>query len=118
MLTLYGYNKCSTCRNAKKYLDQHGLNHTFIDITEQPPPQALLKAILKAGDYQLKDLFNKSGVQYRELNMKDKLPNLSEAEALKLLTQNGKLCKRPIITNGKKYTVGYKEDVMKAVWGS
>lgn len=117
MLTFYGYDKCSTCRNAKKWLDSQGIAYKSVDITQQPPSQKLLGDILKKGEYSLKDLFNKSGVLYREMKMKDKLPSMSEADAVKLLSEHGKLCKRPIATDGKKHTVGFNADRYAEVWG-
>ena len=115
MLSFYGYDKCGTCRKAKAWLDTRGLVHQSIDITDNPPPKTLLKALLKT--YGLKALFNTSGVQYRELNIKDRLPGMTGAEAVELLAKNGKLCKRPMVTDGKRHTVGFKEDVFAAVWG-
>lgn len=114
-MKLYGYMKCGTCRKAIKWLDAHGVGYDFIDITQNPPKQAELKKALAAG-YDIKDLFNKSGGQYRELNMKDKLPKMSQAEALKLLAGNGYLVKRPICIDGASVTVGFKEDVFEEVW--
>ena len=115
MLKFYGYDKCSTCRNAKKWLDAHAIPYTFIDITENPPPKTLLKALLKT--HGLKPLFNTSGVMYRELGIKDRLPAMIDAEAIDLLAANGKLCKRPMVTDGKRHSVGFKEDVFATVWG-
>ena len=114
MLEFYGYRKCSTCRNAMKWLDARGTAYTFIDITENPPPKTLLKALLAA--YGLKPLFNTSGGQYRELGIKDKLATMTDAQAIDLLAGNGMLCKRPVVTNGKRQTVGFKEDVFAATW--
>jgi len=116
MLKFYGYDRCSTCRNAKKWLDAKGVKYESIDITAVPPPKATLKKVLAAGNYSLKDLFNKSGELYRAMNMKDKLRTLTDAEALDLLATNGKLCKRPIATDGKKHTVGFKEETYKSTW--
>ncbi len=115
-MKLYGYKKCDTCRKAMKWLDAQGLDYAFIDITQQPPKQAELKKALAAG-YEIKDLFNKSGGQYRELSMKDKLPTMSQSEALKLLAGNGYLVKRPICLDGDLVTVGFKADVFEEVWG-
>jgi arsenate reductase len=115
-MKMYGYKKCGTCRKAMKWLDAKGVAYDFVDITEHPPKQAELKRALAAG-YDIKDLFNKSGGQYRELNMKDKLPGLSQAEALKLLAGNGYLVKRPICLDGDRVTVGFKEDTFASVWG-
>ena len=114
-MKLYGYMKCGTCRQAIKWLDAKGIAFDFVDITQQPPKQAELKRALAAG-YVIKDLFNKSGGQYRELNMKDKLPGMSQVEALKLLAGNGYLVKRPLCLDGEKATVGFKEEVFAEVW--
>ncbi len=116
MLKVYGYKGCSTCVQAKKYLIKYKIAFDDIEITEKPPSKSMLKNILKKGDYKLKDLFNKSGVMYREMNLKDKLPHMSESAALDLLSSNGKLIKRPIATDGKNYTVGYKEGIYKQIW--
>lgn len=118
MMTFYGYPKCSTCRNAAKWLDEHGVAYDHIDITQQPPSAAVLRAILREGDYTLKDLFNRSGVQYRELNLKARLPTMSEDEAIDLLAGNGKLIKRPIATDGRRHTVGFDPQRYEAVWGA
>ena len=115
-MKLYGYMKCGTCRKAIKWLDARGVGYDFIDITQAPPTQAELKKALQAG-YVIKDLFNRSGGQYRELNMKYKLPIMTQAEALKLLAGNGYLVKRPICLKGDKATVGFKEEVFEEVWG-
>ena len=117
MLKFYGYKKCGTSRKAEKWLDGKGIERSFVDITENPPPRTLLRKIVKAGDYQLKDLFNKSGGEYRSLKMKDKLPTMTAAAAIDLLAGNGRLCKRPIVTDGKVATVGFKEEDFAGKWG-
>ncbi len=117
MLDFYGYDKCGTCRKAKKWLDEKGVEYKSIPIVEKPPSQALLKKILASGEYELKHLFNTSGELYRQLKIKDKLGSMSQAEAIKLLAENGKLCKRPIVTDGKRFTVGFKPDVFEKAWG-
>jgi len=116
MIKFYGYNKCDTCRKAKKVLEQKNLKFSDIDITEQPPTKTTLRAILKNGDYAIKDLFNKSGVLYREMKMKDKINVLKESELLDLLAKNGKLVKRPIVADGSNFTVGFKEEVFSKTW--
>jgi len=112
---VYGYKKCDTCRKAMKWLDAKVVEYTFIDITQQPPAAATLKLALRQG-YTLSDLFNKSGGQYRELGMKDKLATMSEADAVVLLTSNGYLCKRPIVVNANSVTVGFKPEVFESTW--
>jgi len=115
-LTVYAYNRCSTCRQAIKWLEAQGHTLTVIQITDTPPPAALLRAILDSGDYTRRELFNTSGVQYRELGMKDRLPTLSDDEAIDLLAANGKLCKRPIVTDGTRHTVGFREATYASTW--
>ncbi len=115
-MKLYGYMKCGTCRKAIKWLDAQGIAYDFIDITLKPPKQAELKLALGAG-YDIRDLFNKSGGQYRELKIKDKLPTMNQAEALTLLAGNGYLVKRPITIDGDRVTVGFDEAVFAKVWG-
>lgn len=116
MITLYGYKKCSTCRQAEATLNKVGVAYTFVDIIEHPPSAALLKTVAQQARRELKKMFNASGVVYRELNIKDKLAGLSEAEILKLLATDGRLIKRPIITDGHSSTVGFDEKELKRVW--
>jgi arsenate reductase len=112
----YGYAKCSTCRAAKKHLASLGVAFEDMEITTNPPGKTVLAAILKSGDHKLSDLFNRSGELYREMNMKDKLPKMSEAAALDLLSKHGMLIKRPIVTDGKRHTVGFKEEMFTKTW--
>lgn len=116
MLTFYGYKKCSTCRNAEKALEAAGKKHAFVDITEAPPSKAELKRILAQSGLPVKKLFNTSGEQYKLLGVKDTLPTLTEAQALELLAGNGRLIKRPLVTDGTRSTVGFGEDFAKT-WG-
>jgi len=116
MLKFYGYNKCDTCRRAKKWLESKGHKLEEIDITSQPPSlEALRKCIVQSGR-PLKDFLNRSGQQYRALNMKEKVKSLSEAELLKLLAQEGRLLKRPLVTDGKRTSVGFDESEFKSLW--
>jgi len=117
MIHFYGYTHCDTCRKAKKYLQSKHLAFKEMDITATPPSQKLLKTILENSDYQLKDLFNRSGQLYRQLHMKDRLPTMKQADLVTLLAQHGKLVKRPIVTDGRIHTVGYKEDLFHKAWG-
>lgn len=115
MIKFYGYRKCGTCRKALQWLDGRGIAYTFIDITEQAPPRTLLNALLKQEG--LRSLFNTSGGQYRELNIKDRLAGMSDQEAVDLLAGNGMLCKRPMVTDGTRHTVGFREERFGEVWG-
>lgn len=113
-IKLYEYKTCSTCVKAKKWLDKNKISYTAIPIVDQPPSIKELQTMLKhlrSKDGDLKNLFNTSGVQYRELKMADKLKaGLSESDALKLLSENGKLIKRPFILTKDNGAVGFKED--------
>jgi arsenate reductase len=117
MLKFYGYAKCGTCRKARKWLDERGIDYEFIDITQTPPPKSLLKKVLASGDYEVKDLFNTSGGEYRRLNMKDEIPRMTRDTAVAALSTNGGLMKRPVLSDGARHTVGFREAVFKSVWG-
>ncbi|MDQ6422995.1 arsenate reductase family protein [Paenibacillus sp. LHD-117] len=117
-VTIIQYPKCSTCKAAVKSLKAKGNEVTLRDINEDTPTVAELKELLRIGGMDLKKLFNTSGEVYRELGLKDKLPAMSEDEKLELLSRHGMLIKRPIVTDGKQVTVGYKEDQYEAAWGN
>ncbi len=114
MPTVYVYQKCGTCRDALKWLDQKGIASEVKAIRETPPTPAELKVALAAVGGDLRRLFNTSGVDYRELGMKDKLPSMSEPEALELLSKNGNLVKRPFLIDGQKVLIGFKEAEWRA----
>lgn len=117
MILFYGYQKCSTCRKAKAYLQKKGIVFKEYDITATPPSKTILQALLASGAYQLKELFNRSGALYREMKLAKQLPAMSEPQALGLLSTHGKLVKRPVITDGSRHTVGFDEARIKRVWG-
>lgn len=116
-LTIYEYPKCGTCRSAVKSLKALGRELEQKHIVENPPTVEELKVLLQTSGVELKKFFNTSGDVYRSQGLKDKLPHLSEEEQLKLLSSNGMLIKRPIVTDGEKVTIGYKEDLYQTVWG-
>ena len=109
-MKFYGYRKCSTCRQAESFLQKAGVHFEFIDITEHPPSKTELKQITQSGGLPLKKFFNTSGQLYREMALKDKIDSLSEDEAFALLSAHGKLIKRPLAFDGKRSTVGFRED--------
>ncbi len=113
-MKFYGYNKCGTCQKAKKFLSSKQLEYQDIDITQNPPPKTVLKKAMKI--YGTKKLFNTSGVQYKELKIKDKIKTMTEKEALELLAGNGRLIKRPIAVEGDKITVGFNEAEFAQSW--
>ncbi len=114
---IYQYPACSTCRKALKWLKDHQIDAESIDITKTPPTVDELKELISKSGIPIKKFFNTSGVVYKENNLKDKLQNMNEEEQLQLLASTGKLIKRPIITNGNKVTVGFKEQDIENVWG-
>ncbi len=116
MIKLYGYKKCSTCRKAEKSLEEKGAQFEFIDITLAPPNQKTLKEIITNSEKPIEKFYNTSGIKYKELDIKTKRKTLNQREQIKLLSSNGYLLKRPIVTNGKQVTVGFKEEEFTAVW--
>lgn len=117
-LKVYQYPKCSTCRNAVKWLKEQGHELELQHIAEQPPTVEELRVLVVNSGLPLKKFFNTSGEVYKELGLKDKLSGLSEDEQLELLASRGMLIKRPIVTDGRKVTVGYKEEQYGEAWGS
>ena len=111
MLKLYAYNGCSTCQNAMKWLKEKRLPFQEIVIRETPPTVPELTDMLKAHGGNLRSLFNTSGLDYRAMNLKEKLPAMTQAAALKLLSENGNLVKRPFAINEKAgiHLVGFRE---------
>lgn len=116
MLKFYQYPKCSTCRNAQKWLEKHGQKLESIDVTLAPPSKTDLKKYLQMSGKAVADLLNKSGEQYRLLKMKEKIKTLNEDQILELLSKNGRLIKRPLTVGSAKSTIGFKEDEFKKAW--
>ena len=108
MLKFIEYPKCSTCIKARKYLDQLGLEYTKRHIVDEKLNKEELLALYKKSGLPLKRFFNTSGLKYRELNLKDKLPTMSENEQFTLLASDGMLVKRPIIETDDRVLVGFK----------
>lgn len=108
MLFIY-YPKCSTCQKAKKWLDEHGLAYIERHIVEENPTYEELKEWQTRSGLTIRKLFNTSGMLYKEMQLKDKLPDMSEDEQLKLLATNGMLVKRPVIVDGDKVITGFRE---------
>jgi len=115
MIQYFGYPKCSTCLKAKKLLNHSGLEYEEFDISTTPPSTSLLKDFMSKGEYQIRDLFNRSGQLYRSMNMIKKMNQLSEKQLLKLLSQNGMLVKRPMIANGQRFSVGLDEQRIQKI---
>jgi arsenate reductase len=116
MLKIYEYAKCSTCVKALKFLDAKKVKYDKKAIVDTPPSMKELKemlAHLKGNDGGLRNMFNTSGLVYKEMKLSEKLPSMSEGDALKLLAENGKLIKRPFVIGDNTYLLGFKEDQWK-----
>ena len=103
------YPRCTTCQKAKKWLEGHNVEYTARHIVEENPSYNELKEWYEKSGLPLKKFFNTSGLLYKEMQLKDKLISMSEDEQLKLLASNGMLVKRPIVLDGEKVLVGFKE---------
>ena len=103
------YPPCSTCQKAKKWLDAKGVSYTDRHIKEQNPSYEELKEWCEKSGLELKKFFNTSGLLYKSMNLKEKLPAMTEEEQLRLLASDGMLVKRPILVKGDKVLTGFKE---------
>ena len=103
------YPKCTTCKRAKKWLDEHQISYEERDIKENNPSLEELKEWYQRSGLPLKRFFNTSGMLYKEMKLKDKLPEMSEDEQLALLASDGMLVKRPIVVTKGSVLVGFKE---------
>ena len=103
------YPRCTTCQKAKKWLDQHNVIYDDRHIVENNPSYDELKDWYERSGLPLKKFFNTSGLLYKEMQLKDKLPDMSEQEQLELLATNGMLVKRPLIIEDNMVLVGFKE---------
>ena len=103
------YPPCSTCQKAKKWLDAKGVSYTDRHIKEQNPSYEELKEWYEKSGLELKKFFNTSGLLYKSMNLKEKLPAMTEEEQLRLLASDGMLVKRPILVKGDKVLTGFKE---------
>ena len=103
------YPSCSTCQKAKKWLDDHGVAYTDRHIKENNPTYEELKAWYAASGLPLKKFFNTSGLLYKSMNLKEKLPAMSEEEQLHLLASDGLLVKRPLVVTENAVLTGFRE---------
>ena len=103
------YPKCSTCQKAKKWLENNNISFEDRHIIEKNPTEEELTKWIQLSEKEIKRWFNTSGLKYKSLNLKDKLPNMSDKEKIKLLASDGMLVKRPILVNDKGILIGFKE---------
>ena len=109
------YPACSTCKKAKQWLDDKGITYTDRHIKEQNPTYEELKVWYKRSGLPLKKFFNTSGLLYKSLGLKDKLPTMTEDEQLQLLATDGMLVKRPLIIADNFILIGFREKEWEAV---
>jgi len=108
-MTFICYPKCTTCQKAKKWLDDNQISYDIRDIKQMNPNYKELREWYKQSELPLKRFFNTSGLLYKALELKEKLPAMSEEEQLQLLTTDGMLVKRPLLIDGGFVLVGFKE---------
>lgn len=115
-MKFYCHPKCSTCKKAEKWLDENLIPYEWINLKEETPDQAILLRLLKQEGRSRKSFFNTSGKRYRELDLKNKVDQMSNQEAAELLSSDGMLLKRPFAIEGDSVTVGFKVDQYQNVW--
>ncbi|RLL46536.1 arsenate reductase family protein [Oceanobacillus piezotolerans] len=116
-VTFYWYPNCGTCKKAKKWLDDQGVDYNAIHIVEETPSKEQLLSLIEQSDLPAKKFFNTSGKKYREQNIKEKIADASTEEMAEILASDGMLIKRPIVSDGEKVTVGFKEETFQENWG-
>uniref|UniRef100_I5AQ62 Transcriptional regulator, Spx/MgsR family n=1 Tax=Eubacterium cellulosolvens (strain ATCC 43171 / JCM 9499 / 6) TaxID=633697 RepID=I5AQ62_EUBC6 len=109
MTKVYCYSRCTTCKKALKWLEDHSVEHTVIDIKEDHPDESTLRQLHEKSGLPLKRFFNTSGQLYRSMQLSKKLPEMSEDEMFKLLASDGMLVKRPLLITGETVLTGFKE---------
>ena len=109
------YTKCTTCKKAKKFLQENNIEFNNRDITIENPTIEELEEWINLSGLEVKKFFNTSGVLYREMKLKDKIKDMSKEEMIKLLATDGKLVKRPLLICKDKVLVGFKEEQYKEI---
>ncbi len=116
MITFYWYPKCSTCRNAKRWLEEHEIPFEAIDMVATPPQSEQLLAWIQSSEAPLTRFFNTSGMKYRELQLKEKVPTMTAQDAADVLATEGMLIKRPLLVSGERFLInGFKENEYEGV---
>lgn len=115
-LTLYWHPQCQTCRKVKKWLDDHQLSYNGLHIVKNPPTRDELFEIYQKSGLDLKNFFSTSTKKYRELGIKEMIKTSSEDELIDLLATDGMLLKKPILVNGDRIIIGFKEDELEKIY--
>ena len=108
-MKVYCYAKCGTCRKALKWLDDRQIEYEKIDIAQDHPDEAMIRELHKKSGLPLKRFFNTSGLLYKSLNLKERLPEMTEEEQLRLLASDGMLVKRPILVGDDFVLTGFRQ---------
>ncbi len=116
MIRFYGYKKCGTSRKGEAAFNEKGKKYEFIDITVNPPSEEEIKKIHSQSGLPIQKLFNTSGKEYRDHKIKDKITSMSEKEIYSLLAGNGRLIKRPLVSDRKTSTIGFDEELFRKAW--
>ena len=109
MIKVYCYARCTTCKKALKWLEDKGIEHEVLDIKGDNPDIETITSLYRKSGLPLKRFFNTSGIQYRELGLSKKLPDMQEEDQLKLLASDGMLVKRPLLIGDDFVLTGFKE---------
>lgn len=117
MMEFICYPQCTTCQRARRWLDENRIGYTLRDIKQSRPTEAELRHWIEASGLPVRRFFNTSGIQYRELGLKDKLPAMSEDEQIRLLASDGMLVRRPIVAENDFVMIGFKEADWARVFG-
>lgn len=110
MIKVYCYERCTTCKKALKWLDEHGISYDLFDIKADHPDEETLRMYHSLSGLPLKRFFNTSGMIYREMELSKKLPEMSEDEQFALLATDGMLVKRPLVVGNDFVLVGFREN--------
>lgn len=114
-MIIYTHPTCSTCKRVLQWMSQQGYDYTTIDIRQTPPSKEVFERVLLTG-VKRSSILNTSGELYREMNLKDRVAQMSDSELAELLSKNGMLIKRPIICLGDKLTFGSKDSMLNEEW--
>ena len=109
------YPRCTTCQKARKWLEEQGLEFEVRHIVEENPKAEELAEWISASGLPVKKFFNTSGLKYKELQLKDRLPEMTDEEKIALLATDGMLVKRPLLIDGSRVLVGFKEKEWEAL---
>lgn len=115
-MKFYCHPTCTTCKKAQKWFEERDISYQFINLKETAPSKQELIELIKESNRPIRQFFNTSGQLYRDLELKDKVQELSVEAAADLLSKNGMLVKRPLAIQESTFTIGFKEDVYEETW--